>query len=44
MCYNQFSADRQPFNIRFLTDTYEFLGEAAGPDIGARLVYIQEAC
>ena len=36
------SANRQPFNLRFLTDNFESMGEAVpGTDLGFRLSYIQ---
>ena len=37
-----FPANRQPFNLRFLTDNFENMVEAMmGTDLGFRLTYIQ---
>ena len=39
-----FSGSRAPFNIRFVSDHYEFAGEAARPGVGAKLNYILKPC
>ena len=39
-----FSAARDPFQIRFISDHYDYTGEAADLPAGFKLVYTMNAC